>query len=172
MLDSELGPGYLMYNCNPLEPWPHMLLTTQLNPQKFYYFRVGLPHRWCCPFLLMFFQDQVSHSLALQNPTLWKSRIHPTLPCPKSQTIQVTTWTTRLLNVLVKSKTHKLATRISLFCRSKRLNSQQEVLNSNGLTRPARKLRWLVQSKRPVNHSRPQGHNWSRSSHQQRWAYG
>ena len=70
-------------------------------------------------------------------------------PCPKSQTIQVTTWTPRLLNVLVTSKNHKLATRISLFCRAKCLNPQQDALNSDGLTHPARKLRWLVQSKRP-----------------------
>ena len=45
LLDPDLGPEYLMYSCNPLEPWPHMLLTTQLNPQNFYLFRVGLPQR-------------------------------------------------------------------------------------------------------------------------------
>jgi hypothetical protein len=26
--DPDLGPGCLMYYCNPLEPWPPVLLTT------------------------------------------------------------------------------------------------------------------------------------------------
>ena len=54
------------------------------------------PSAGCCPFLPMLFQAQVTNLLAFWHPSLWKSRIHPMPPCPKSQTIQFTTWTPRL----------------------------------------------------------------------------